>query len=393
MTKDVLKLLTVLFIFYSPTLNYAQEQKTSTEDFQKIFKLYQTAITNKENDKAVLYAEQAYNEGQKLYGKSHQNTAALATNYAISYLSSILKLKRSDNKYKELVPLFEQALEVNKLAYGEDSLKLIEPLIMMGNIHNNYLTQSKRSIHYYNQALSIAKQTLESRPLYYADLSLRIGKGLLQAQMGIRKSKKYLQAAYDEYHQKLDNSDPRVSASAFWLAKYHYSLKKHDSAKKYFLEVIGLNETANQGMTKDDAENIKQNINNSEREEHTLVAYGFLVNILEKSGESEEATRYCQAIGKIQPWDSDRDVKPIFQTFPIWPKSALKAGKGGIFKVSFTVDKQGFAKDATLIESKGHRKLGDATLKSLKKWRFAPKFENGQPVEAQTTYTMEFRLH
>ena len=61
-------------------------------------------------------------------------------------------------------------------------------------------------------------------------------------------------------------------------------------------------------------------------------------------------------------------------------------------KLSFIVNKQGFVKDPTITDSSGDKKLRASVLEAVKKWRFAPKYVNGEVVEAKTSYTIKFAL-
>ena len=131
----------------------------------------------------------------------------------------------------------------------------------------------------------------------------------------------------------------------------------------------------------------------SSADQRIQIVNGFLVDVYEKLGKRDKATAYCQAIGKARPWDVNQEQVPIFITKPRWPKKALKERIEGTIKLGFIVDKQGFVKDPEIINVKGPKKLFKmSALRAVLKWRFAPKFVDGQPVDAKATYTIEFKL-
>ncbi len=61
-------------------------------------------------------------------------------------------------------------------------------------------------------------------------------------------------------------------------------------------------------------------------------------------------------------------------------------------QLSLTIDKNGFVTNPEVIKSKGGKSFEIETLKALKKWRYAPKFIDGKPVEAETTVQIDFSV-
>ena len=65
----------------------------------------------------------------------------------------------------------------------------------------------------------------------------------------------------------------------------------------------------------------------------------------------------------------------------------MKSVEGRVL-LKFTVDKMGFAKDPKVVSSKGGSAFGDAALKSADSYRYAPKFVDGEPVQADGVATL-----
>ncbi len=78
---------------------------------------------------------------------------------------------------------------------------------------------------------------------------------------------------------------------------------------------------------------------------------------------------------------SDTDVVPIVRVTPQYPLRASERGIEGWVEVQFTISKLGTVKDPTVLNSKPSSIFDRAALKAIKKWKYNPKIEDGEPVE------------
>ena len=78
---------------------------------------------------------------------------------------------------------------------------------------------------------------------------------------------------------------------------------------------------------------------------------------------------------------SDRDTIPLVRVPPDYPPRALNRGIEGWVIVEFTITGAGAVKDAKVVDAQPKNIFDDAALKSISRWRYNPKIENGQPVE------------
>jgi protein TonB len=78
---------------------------------------------------------------------------------------------------------------------------------------------------------------------------------------------------------------------------------------------------------------------------------------------------------------SDRDTIPLVRVPPEYPPRALNRGITGWVIVEFTITGSGSVKDAKVVDAQPKTIFNDAALKSIARWRYNPKIENGQPVE------------
>jgi protein TonB len=78
---------------------------------------------------------------------------------------------------------------------------------------------------------------------------------------------------------------------------------------------------------------------------------------------------------------SDRDVVPLVRIAPDYPPRALQRGIEGWVQVQFTITPTGTVKDAKVVNAEPKQMFDDAALKSIARWRYNPKIENGTAVE------------
>ncbi len=78
---------------------------------------------------------------------------------------------------------------------------------------------------------------------------------------------------------------------------------------------------------------------------------------------------------------SDSDVVPIVRIRPQYPLRASERGIEGWVEVEFTISKTGTVKDPSVINSHPSSIFDRAALKAIKKWKYNPKIEDGEPVE------------
>ncbi len=81
------------------------------------------------------------------------------------------------------------------------------------------------------------------------------------------------------------------------------------------------------------------------------------------------------------PMRPDGDVIPVVRPAPDYPPRPLAAGVEGWVQVRFTVTTIGTVKDAIVVDAEPNKVFDDAALKSIARWRYNPRVENGTAVE------------
>lgn len=78
---------------------------------------------------------------------------------------------------------------------------------------------------------------------------------------------------------------------------------------------------------------------------------------------------------------------------PTYPRAALQRGLAGTVLLQVLVDVDGRPLEVTVARSSGYRELDDAArTQVLKRWRFQPALQGGQPVQALGLVPVEFSL-
>jgi TonB family protein len=99
------------------------------------------------------------------------------------------------------------------------------------------------------------------------------------------------------------------------------------------------------------------------------------------------------------------EPKLVHKVNPDYPENAKADKVEGMFRLAVTVGKDGAVRDARVVASsttpdrlddpdalKGDWRLAKAAVAAVRAWRYEPILKNGQPVEAQMTITINFKL-
>jgi len=78
---------------------------------------------------------------------------------------------------------------------------------------------------------------------------------------------------------------------------------------------------------------------------------------------------------------SDTDIVPIVRVNPQYPLRAAERGIEGWVEVEFTISPAGTVKDPSVINSQPKNIFNRAALRAIRKWKYNPKIEDGEPVE------------
>ena len=80
----------------------------------------------------------------------------------------------------------------------------------------------------------------------------------------------------------------------------------------------------------------------------------------------------------------------IYRVEPAYPPLAKQARIQGVVVMTALIDKGGNVQNLQVVS--GHPLLAPAAIEAVKPWRYKPFLLNGQPVEVETTVTVNFRV-
>jgi len=343
----------------------ADNTPTIKSQFKIAYKTYRAAVKSNNIDKQIEFAELSYQLGKEVYGDSNINTAHLAFNLAKAY-------KNTYRFKKKEYELLLEVLKTYKNNYKESSLDLVDVYLELGSSTPTKTGFYKKSAKYYLKALSIGDKHKKENPLVNAQIQLKAGIGLLST--GSKKSRVILKAQ-EYFTEHLKNNDSRVVEANFYVGKYYLFRTKYNKAIK----------------------NLKLNLpifEAIEGPDHPLElsTHAFLISALEHKGKSDEATKHCIAIGSMKPWNNNQAQTPLYRIHPQYPVNLARVGQTGYVTLEITISDFGTVTKSKVLESKGGKGFEKSSIAALKKWRYAPKFEDGKPIEATSTIRLDFSM-
>ncbi|MFG0457285.1 energy transducer TonB [Shewanella mangrovisoli] len=341
----------------------------SENTFSQAYSDYQAALKQGDDAQIEASAKRAFELGEAQYAKDSVDLANLAMNWAGALKTVAMpNLFEGDNAAKtaKAYELYQLALSNYKKHYGEHAAELIDPLLGAAETSPK-LTVAKEL---FENAIEIAEKTANEKLL--ADVKIATFDRLTNTGLYTAQVRDYAFEAYETYKEILpENALDRVKAT-YVVGAVEYAEKHDDKAIPLLLEVVKQFEALKFSHP------------------YALSAHAYLVELYERQGKREESTAHCIAIGKMRPWADTQEQQPLFRTTPKYPKSYLIQGKSGYVTLNFTVDEMGFVKKPEVLESKGGVLFEKSTLKMIEEWRYAPKFEHGKPVPAQTTVRIDY---
>lgn len=338
--------------------------------FSDSYKAYQQAVADSNDADILRYSAQAYELGKLKFGDRNIDTANLGLNYASALIQEDKSLakERALARQAQAHQLYLDALAVYELEYGEESVESIDPLLGAAQTHSD-IKKAKSQFHL---AVDIAEDS--ERPMLLASVQMSAFEGLKNTKYYTRTVRGYALNAFEIYQEKLPADamtrvESTYTAGMIWLAE-----KNESKAIPLFEEVITQ-------FSKLDYSH-----------PYELASHARLVQLYETEGQSDKSTQHCLAIGSMKPWKETQEQTPLYRLAPKYPMSAARKGKEGWVQLAFTVDEYGFVTEPRILDSKGGSGFEKSSLKSLKNWRYAPKFIDGKAVAAESEVQMDFTL-
>ena len=336
-----------LFLIFQASTGNADD----TAEFQRVYQEYKQHLEAEESSKAQDAAEQAYTLGSKLFGKKSVNTANLAVNYAV--------LLNDSGDYRQSRRVLRGKLPILEDHYGSDALELVPVLIQLGRVHFDP-QRPREALEYFSRASWLAGS--HENPLYRAHQCYDIAQELLRRD-GIQFAEQYIQSAHQIYEDQLQENDVRLGLTSFHMAMWATGRRQFEKATEYFSSSLAAFET-NEGPIREMEKTIRKR----------------MVELYEAMEQPERATEHCLALGAREAWSLT--PTPIFRARPVYSQDAIDDKLSGEVSLEFTIDEQGYVRDATVTQSSEHA-LNDVAITMIRKYRYAPRFEEGKPVATE----------
>jgi len=342
----------VLMLGVAVAADDAEETDPHVE-FTVAYNAYREAMEASQYPTAVLHAEQARELGEQVFADNDEVMATLALNHGLALSRAGLK----NAAYRVLKEARKRVVQ----AFGGESERLFQLEMSLFNsaprdAASRHLTSVLKlaRLHYPEGSESMAALKLHAGSQAWWD---RRAKGMLR-----EAAATFARSGQTELEAR----------AMFFIGKIELGLFRYRNVVEAMTQVVD-------ALPADDT--------------MALMAHANLVDAYERLGESERATEHCLAIGRTTPWGGTADYQPLFKRPPTYPRAAQVRGLEGYVLLEFTVDKMGFVRDPSVVDSKvttahsvvGMEYIGEfeaAAIKAARKFRYAPKFVDGKPVTA-----------
>jgi TonB family protein len=123
--------------------------------------------------------------------------------------------------------------------------------------------------------------------------------------------------------------------------------------------------------------------------------------VVERSfGSGEQPERRCDACKPPPPPDPEhtnrsaeaRDAVLKREAEPEYPDHLREAGVEGTVVVSYTVDERGRVTDVSVSRSSGSKELDTCAVRAIKRFKYEPAIQAGQPRAVHRTRSFTFRI-
>ncbi len=89
---------------------------------------------------------------------------------------------------------------------------------------------------------------------------------------------------------------------------------------------------------------------------------------------------------------ADRQLLPLLKVEPQYPRRARRRNIEGSVEVEFLINQQGAVEKAQVVQSEPSGLFDEAALKAVRRWKFAPRYIEGQAVYQKARQVIKFRL-
>lgn len=346
--------------------------------FNEAYRAYTAAIESGDTELEISSAKAALDVGSQINDVGDEQLAALMHNYGFA-------LVRGD-RIEEGRDVIKQSIDALIESTGKHNPDLITYYFSLA-IASAGIGNERRQLRWYKRALGVASKNFGKKSIRYANLAFDAGVGLYQGSKSTL-GEKYLKQSLEIYEQEIGAASKEAGLANYQLGRIAFYRGDSRKVTQYLLDALNAFEG-----------------DGDDEQAQRLIIHALLVQAYESLDESDNATKHCVAIGKENQFSPDQDVVPLFRLRPQYPHTQLRKGVEGYVDLRFTIDENGFVRDPEVVESstgspsgrrsfrssfrdpEQHRSFEAAALAALERYRYAPRFVDGNavPVEGVDT--------
>ena len=351
--------LVLLALMYVGALAHAQDE-ADIQVFNEAWRSYEAAMQTSQVELQIESSQTVLDAAWVIFEATDVRLVLLMLNNGKALISG--------KRYSEARAVLQRCRELAVDIYGKKSVKLVPVLSSLAETYNENLDPDKQR--YYKQARNILRRESGDDSEIYATFMLKAGADILST-TDVSASKPYLKRAHEIFQETGGTSDYQTGVAAFYLGKVEFSNRRFKSSTEHLLNALVAFQGGNEGSI--------------QFELHTRA---LLVQLYERRGDSDLATEHCIAIGRVSGLRANQDYQPLFRMVPSYPSTMLSRGAEGFVDIAFTVDESGFTRDPEVIKTgRGDRGFEKAAIEAVKRFRYAPRFEDGEAVAVENIKT------
>ena len=336
-------------------------------NFSKVYKAYTQAQKAGDAEQTLKLAKQALTLGKVKFADDKESLTNLKFNLAAAYIDA-REAQKAAGLYKEIRKDYKaQHGEVSE-PYLFVTLDLLDSYSKAGWPSIKYELKAKRASSLLNEVMSITKKLEKKEPEravsnYYAVAKVLFNNPGMRG--NYRSVVKFTEKARDKIVEQFGENDLKAIETRYLAGRLNMTKGRYNHAVENLETIITTIETE---------------LDTSHPYE--LASHAALIEAYEKLGQSDKSTTHCQAIGRMTPWQDDVDPTPLYRVNPSYPISYARNGRDGYTKMTFDISESGFVTNIKVTESSGEL-FSKESIAALEKWRYAPKFENGEAITAE----------
>ena len=361
------------------TLSFSLSGFASADSFSDVYQDFQAAYQAKDFTHSARLAEQAWQLGKTKFGNNSEQAIKLHHSYA-NMLIEADQYSDGLNEYKTVADDYEEKWGSKSASYISALTSILDKT---ASIQTSAGVPSSTLIKFNNR---LTRQIVEGiNNVEFTTEKARASAYLFAAKTVIQAAPFTLSSATlehfftDAQHHALANwgeADLHSVQTLFYSAMISEMRHRNEEAIERYQRIISI------------FDNLTDFSHPME-----LQAHARLVNIYENKDQSGAATEHCRAIGSMTPWDDSQEPTPLYRLDPKYPVQYARRGREGSATLSYTIDKNGVVTDIQVEDDSNGKAFADASVKALSQWRFAPKFEQGEPVVSpRQTVQLDFLI-